>query len=223
MGDYNWRFGPVFENLPQLGIGMLYNAWLAILAIAIGFAIGLIVGLGRYSRNPLTRWPATAFVEVFRNTPVLVQIFWFFFAFPIISPIQVSPFTAALLGLSLNTGAFSAEIFRGGIQSIAKGQWEAGKALGMSYFEQLRIIILPQAIKRMVPALTNRGIEVFKMTTLASAVAFSEILYRGKLLAFDSFNPIETYTIIALIFFSVVYPLTRVVQRFEIQQKQGER
>lgn len=223
MNDYQWRFGPVFESLPNLAAGMMYNVWLAILSILIGFSIGLVIGLGRYSRNKLIRWPATAYVELFRNTPVLVQIFWFFFAFPIISPIQVSPFVAALLGLSLNTGAFSAEIFRGGIQSIARGQWEAGKALGMTYLEQLRIIILPQAIKRMIPALTNRGLEVFKMTTLASAIAFSEILYRGKLISFDYFNPIETYTIIALIFFVAVYPLTRVVQQFEVNQKQGGR
>ena len=221
--DYTWRFGPVLDRLPSLLTGLLGNANLALWAILIGFAIGLIVGLGRYSRNWMMRIPATGFVEVFRNTPVLVQIMWFYFAFPILSPVAVSSFAAALLGLSLNTGAFSAEIFRGGIQSIKRGQWEAGKALGMNYLQQVRIVILPQAIKRMVPALTNRAIEVFKMTTLASAVAYAEILYRGKQIAFNNFNPIETYTVIALLFFSVVYPMTRIAQRFEIRTKAGDR
>lgn len=223
MQSYHWKFGPVWDNIPSLATGLAYNIWLALLSIVIGFTLGMIIGFGRYSRNPVTRWPATAFIEIFRNTPVLVQIFWFYFAFPILSPVQVSPFLASLLGLALNTGAFAAEIFRAGIQSISRGQWEAGRALGMTYHQQMRIVVLPQAIKRMVPAMTNRGIEVFKMTTLASAVAFPEILYRGKMIAFDNYNPIETYTVIAILFFLTVYPMVRIVQRFEISQSHGGR
>ena len=217
-----WNFAPVLENLPLLVSGMGGNVLLAICAIVAGFAVGLVGGLGRYSRKIIYRWPATLFVEVFRNTPVLVQIMWFYFAFPVISPFRVSSFTAALLGLALNTGAFSAEIFRGGIQSISRGQWDAGGALGMTYLQQLRRIVLPQAVKRMVPAFTNRAIEVLKMTTLASTIAYGEILYRGKVLSFSHFNPIETYTVVALLFFTLVYPLTRVVRRFELSQKRNQ-
>ena len=146
-------------------------------------------------------WPATAFVEFFRNTPVLVQILWFYYALPILLPFQISPLTAAALGISLNSAAFSAEIYRGGIESIDRGQAEAARALGMTSAQAMRRIVLPQALRRMLPALTNRGIEIFKMTTLASAVAYVELLQQGKLLASLNFNPIETYTVIAVVFF----------------------
>jgi polar amino acid transport system permease protein len=144
-----------------------------------------------------SRWvyaPATAFVEFFRNTPVLVQILWFYYALPILLPFEIGPMTAAALGISLNSAAFSAEIYRGGIESIDRGQAEAARALGMTSAQAMRRIVLPQALRRMLPALTNRGIEIFKMTTLASAVAYVELLQQGKLLASLNFNPIETYT-----------------------------
>ena len=137
------------------------------------------------------------FVEFFRNTPVLVQILWFYFALPILLPFSISPLAAASLGISLNSAAFSAEIYRGGIQSIDRGQWDGARAIGMSWVQAMRRIILPQALKRMTPALTNRAIEIFKMSTLASAVAYVELLQQGKLIASLNFNPIEAYTAVA--------------------------
>jgi polar amino acid transport system permease protein len=159
--------------------------------------------------------PATAFVEFFRNTPVLVQILWFYYALPILLPFQISPLTAAALGISLNSAAFSAEIFRGGIESIDRGQAEAARALGMTAAQAMRRIVLPQALRRMLPALTNRGIEIFKMTTLASAVAYVELLQQGKLLSSLNFNPIETYTVIALVFFLCLFPLVQATYALE--------
>jgi polar amino acid transport system permease protein len=141
----------------------------------------------------------------------------FFFALPILLPLDINAFTAAFLGLALNTVAFAGEIFRGGIQSISPGQWEAGKALGMSYFQQMRRIILPQAVRRMVPAITNRGVELTKMTSLASVIAYAELLHQGKTISTINFNPIETYTIIAIVYFLLIYPITLVVARFETQ------
>jgi len=162
-------------------------------------------------------WPATAFVEVFRNTPVLVQIMWFFFAFPIIAPFDINSFTAAALGLTLNTAAFSSEIYRAGLQSIHKGQWEAAKALGMSYPQQMRRIILPQSIRRMLPAFMNRSIELFKMTSLASVIAYGELMYQAKAVSTIEFNPIEMYTSVALIFFAILFPMTVLVRRYEVK------
>ena len=116
---------------------------------------------------------------------------------------------AAILGISLNSAAFSAEIYRGGIQSIEKGQWEGAKALGMTLSQALRRVVFPQAFRRMLPALTNRMIEIFKMTTLASAVAYVELLQQGKLLSSLNFNPIETYTVVAIVFFLCLLPLVQ--------------
>ncbi|MFM2422148.1 MAG: hypothetical protein RL291_678, partial [Pseudomonadota bacterium] len=161
------------------------------------------------------RWLSTAFVEFFRNTPVLVQILWFYFALPILIPIEISPFTAAILGISLNSAAYSAEIYRGGIQSIEPGQWEAARAIGMTGTQTLRRVVMPQAIRRILPALTNRCIEIFKMSTLASVVAYVELMQQGKLVASLNFNPLETYTVIGALFLLLLYPLVRATYALE--------
>jgi polar amino acid transport system permease protein len=207
--QHSWDFATIIENWPVLWVGVKGTVLIFIVTVILGLGGGLVVGMGRYAPSRLLRWPATLFVEVFRNTPVLVQIIWFYYAFPILTGIEVDPFLAAVLGISLNTMAFSAEIYRAGIQSIDKGQWEAGKAIGMSYGQTLRRIILPVAIKRILPALTNRGIEVFKMSTLASVVAYVETLNQAKLIADLNFNPIEAYTAVAVIFFVVLYPVVQ--------------
>lgn len=212
---YQWNFAPVFEHADALLYGAVGTLRIFAICLVLGLSLGLIVGLMRYSRQRLFNWPATAFVEFFRNTPVLVQILWFYFALPMLVPFEISPLMAAALGISLNSAAFSAEIFRGGIQSIEPGQWEASRALGMSGLQAMRRIILPQAIRRMLPALTNRAIEIFKMSTLASAVAYVELLQQGKLIASLNFNPIETYTVIALAFFLFLFPLVRATYALE--------
>lgn len=204
-----WDFASVFENTDALLVGAAGTLRIFAICLVLGLSLGLLVGLGRYSRNRWIHIPATIFVEFFRNTPVLVQILWFYFALPILLPFQISPLAAASLGISLNSAAFSAEIYRGGIQSIETGQWDGARALGMRWGQAMRRIILPQALKRMLPALTNRAIEIFKMSTLASAVAYVELLQQGKLIASLNYNPIEAYTAVALIFFVFLWPLVQ--------------
>ena len=213
--DYRWDFATVFANLDVLWVGALGTLRLFAICTVLGMGSGLLVGLGRHAKSRWVYLPVTAFVEFFRNTPVLVQIFWFYYALPILLPFQISPLTAAALGISLNSAAFSGEIFRGGIESIDRGQAEAARALGMTQAQAMRRVILPQAVRRMLPALTNRGIEIFKMTTLASAVAYVELLQQGKLLASLNFNPIETYTVIAVVFFLFLFPLVQMTYALE--------
>lgn len=207
--NHQWDFATIIASWPVLLVGLKGTVTIFLVTVVLGLSAGLLVGICRYAKNPWVRWPATVLVEVFRNTPVLVQIIWFYYAFPILTGIEVNPFLAAVLGISLNTMAFSAEIYRAGIQSIDKGQWEAGKALGMTYRQSLFRIILPVALKRVLPALTNRGIEVFKMSTLASVVAYVETLNQAKLIADLNFNPIEAYTAVAILFFVVLYPIVQ--------------
>lgn len=217
--EYNWDFSAVFAHRELLLLGLGNTLILGATCLVAGLTLGLFVGAARYSGKAPVYWPATVFVEVFRNTPVLVQIVWFFFAFPIVSPFAIDAFTAAALGLSLNTAAFSSEIYRAGLQSIERGQWEAGKALGMSYAQQMRRVVLPQAIRRMLPAFMNRAVELFKMTSLASVIAFGELMHQAKTISTIAFNPIEMYTTVALVFFAVLYPMTVLVRRFETKQK----
>jgi len=213
--DYNWNFASVFAYWNVLAVGLKGTIQLFIICSILGLGGGLIMGMLRYAKSRWISYPAMLYVEVFRNTPVLVQIIWFFFALPVLTGVEVSPVMAAVLGITLNTIAFSAEVFRGGIQSIEREQWDAGKAIGMSYVQSMRRVILPQALKRMLPPLTSRGIEVFKMTTLATVVAYPETLQQAKLIASYEYNPIETYTVVALMFFVVLFPLVQLTYILE--------
>jgi polar amino acid transport system permease protein len=217
-----WDFASVFANTDALLVGAVGTLHIFAICLVAGLSLGLVVGLGRYARTPWFRWPATAFVEFFRNTPVLVQILWFYFALPMLLPFEISPLAAAALGISLNSAAFSAEIYRGGIQSIEPGQWDGARALGMSWGQAMRRIILPQALKRMTPALTNRAIEIFKMSTLASAVAYVELLQQGKLIASLNYNPIEAYTTVAVIFFVFLWPMVQFTYVLERRLRRSE-
>ena len=217
-----WDFTSVFANTDALLAGAAGTLRIFAICLVLGLSLGLVVGLGRYARTKWLYLPATAFVEFFRNTPVLVQILWFYFALPILMPFEISPLAAASLGISLNSAAFSAEIYRAGIQSIDRGQWDGARALGMTFLQAMRRIILPQALKRMTPALTNRAIEIFKMSTLASAVAYVELLQQGKLIASLNFNPIEVYTTIAVVFFICLWPLVQATYALERRLRQSE-
>ena len=144
---HQWDFASVLANSDALLAGALGTLRIFAICLVAGLSFGLVVGLGRYSQRRVFYWPATAFVEFFRNTPVLVQIIWFYFALPILMPFSISPLAAASLGISLNSAAFSAEIYRGGIQSIDRGQWDGARALGMTFLQAMRRIILPQALE----------------------------------------------------------------------------
>lgn len=220
--NHRWDFASVLDNSDALLAGAAGTLRIFVICIVAGLALGLFVGLGRASQRRWIYWPASAFVEFFRNTPVLVQILWFYFALPMLVPFSISPLAAAALGISLNSAAFSAEIVRGGIQSIDPGQWDAAHAIGMSWSQAMRRIILPQALKRMTPALTNRAIEIFKMSTLASTVAYVELLQQGKLIASIKYNPIEAYTAVAVIFFVFLWPMVQATYALERRLRRDE-
>lgn len=207
MIEFEWKFGIVLEyhfNLLR-GLGVTFELSAIIMVGAV--VGGMLIGMARYSKSKLLNWPATLYIEMFRNTPVFVQLIWFYYAFPVIIGVQMKGFAAALLGIGLNIIAYSAEIFRGGIQSIEKGQWEAGRAIGMGYFAVMRRVVMPQAIRRMVPPFANRAIEAVKATSLASTIAVAELLYEGDQLANALYRPFEIYTVVAVVYFVATYPL----------------
>ncbi|MEZ5670697.1 MAG: amino acid ABC transporter permease [Alphaproteobacteria bacterium] len=216
---YEFNFQYILDNPGFLWSGLQHTLLLYASSVAIGLVLGMAIGFGRYSSNRLFRWPATVWVELFRNTPVLVQMMWFFFALPVLVGFSIPAYVAATLALSANGSANAAEIFRAGIQSIHKGQWEAARSLGMPYNRIMRRIILPQAIRRMMPAFSNRAIELAKMTSLAATISYAELLYEARLLSSIRFNPIEAFTAVAVLFFVVLYPLTRLIARFEVDAR----
>ena len=215
MSSYQWDFSIVWRNSGLLLRGLVGSLQLTGVALAIGLALGLLAAVARMAGLRPLRALVDIYVLVFRATPPLVQIFWFFYAFPIIIHVRFGAFEAAVLALSLQSGSFFAELFRAGIESIERGQWEAGRALGMNGSRVMRRIILPQAVRRMIPPFFNRAIELFKTTTLVSTIAYSELLYQAELLSSKTFRPLEVYTAVAVIYFSVVFVASLGVRSLE--------
>jgi polar amino acid transport system permease protein len=212
---YNWDFTPVIANAPLLAQGLLNTLKVTGTALAFGVPLGLVLALLRLSPRKALSWPAGFVIEFFRTTPPLVQLFWFFFALPMILDIEMTPFAAAAITFSIQSSAFFAEVFRGGIVSIERGQWEAGRALGMTQSQAMRRIILPQAVKRMIPAFLERSIELMKTTTLVATVSYADLLFQANELAQKTFRPLEVFTVVALIYFTVIFAASLLVHRVE--------
>ncbi|MGR6431706.1 amino acid ABC transporter permease [Rhizobium sp. PAMB 3174] len=202
--SYKWDFSPVLERSDILLIGLLNTVKIAAVSIVFGVAVGMLLALMRLSDRRLVRAPAIAFIEFYRNTPPIIHFFWFFYALPVVMNISLDPFVAAVLALSTQSGAFYAEVFRGGIVSIEKGQWEGARALGMSRSALMRRIILPQAITRMIPPFVERSFELLKTTALASTLAYADLLYQAMLVNSETFRPLEVYTTIALMYVTLL-------------------
>lgn len=202
---YRWLF------LQGLGVTVAFTA----ATIAGGLTIGMTAAICLLSRFRILRGFALGFIEIFRCTPVLVQLIWCYYALPLIAGIEMTPITASLLALSCYGGSFYAEIIRGGIVSIDAGQSEAASALGMTPGLAMRRIILPQALRRMLPALMNQSILQFKNTSLVSVLAVPDLVYQGQIAAHDSFRPLETYTAVAVAYFMILFPLTLYVRSRE--------
>ena len=213
--SYQWDFSAVFKYGDMLLLGLAGTVKIALISIVLGVIVGFLVALMRMASNPWLRKPATAFVEFYRNTPPIVHFFWFFYALPIVIGVSLDPFVAAVLALSTQSGAFYAEVFRGGITSIERGQWEGAKALGMSYRMAMQRVIVPQALRRMVPPFVDRSFELTKTTALASTLAYAELLYQAMQVNSITFRPMEVYTAVALLYFIVLFTassLMRVVE-----------
>jgi polar amino acid transport system permease protein len=212
---YQWDFVFLLRYLPLFERGLLVTLAYTAVTIGLGLVIGLLVGLGRLSKSILLNIPLVAFIEVFRCTPLLVQIVWFYYALPVLLGIQIPATAAGVMTLSCYTGAFYAEIFRGGIISIEQGQWDAARALGLSRWQMMRRVILPQAIRRMIPPFVNQSITQLKNTSLVSTIAVPDLLYNGTLITADTYRPLETYTVIAIIYFLILFPSTIFAQAYE--------
>ncbi|GAB4057792.1 amino acid ABC transporter permease [Uliginosibacterium sediminicola] len=206
--NYQWDFAAVWEYRQMLFDGALGSLRIAVVAILVGVLIGAVLAAMRMSSRALLRWPALAFIEWYRNTPPIVHFFWAFYALPVLLKVSLDPYLAAILALSTQSGAFYAEVFRGGVQSIERGQWEGARALGMRSAQALRRVILPQALQRMLPPFMERSFELIKTTALASTLAYSDLLYQAMQVNSITFRPLEVYTVVAAIFFIALFVLS---------------
>jgi len=215
--SYRWDFTPVFANWALLAEGLLNTLKVTGTALSCGLVLGLALALMRLSPHRLASWPAGLVIEVFRTTPPLVQLFWFFFALPLLVGIEMTPFMAAAVTFSIQSAAFFAEVFRAGIQSVERGQWEGARAIGMTYAQAMQRIVLPQAVKRMIPAFMERAIELMKTTTLVATISYADLLFDANDVSQKTFRPLETYTVVALVYFVVIFLASLVARRLELR------
>lgn len=212
---YTWDFSFLARYWPLLWRGTLVTLAFTGATVFAGLVIGLLLGLGRLSKSRILNAPLIALIEVFRCTPLLVQLVWFYYALPVLLHIQIPAIAAAGATLSLYTGVFYAEIFRAGIVSIERGQWDAARALGLSRWRMMRLVILPQAVRRMVPPFVNQSITQLKNTSLVSTIAVPDLLYQGTIITETTYRPLEVYTVVAIIYFVLLFPSTMLAQWYE--------
>ena len=212
---YAWDFNVIYTYREVLLVGLGNTLLYTFACIVGGLLVGLLAAFGRLSPLLIVRWPTQLLVEIFRCTPLLVILIWFYYALPALLGVQISALTAGLLALSLYGGSFYGEIIRAGIISIDIGQREAAQALGMRRGDAMRRIILPQALRRMVPPLMNQSILQLKNTSLVSVLALPDLIYQGQLVTHETYRPLEVYTTVAVVYFAILFPATLLVQRLE--------
>jgi polar amino acid transport system permease protein len=207
-------WGILWTNRFLLAQGAATTVALAVLAAVFGTLIGLLVALARVARVPLLAQYAQGYTEIFRGSPLLLQLFWIWFGLPLIG-VPINGFAAAVIGLSLNAGAFCAEIFRGGILAVPRGQSEAALASGMTYLQTMRYVVLPQIVRSSLPPLIGQQISLVKDTSLASLISFQELMLMTQSIIDRTHRIFELYIGAAAVYFVICYPLSQFVRSVE--------
>lgn len=204
---------PYLEIIRFLPDGILVTFQVTIASILLALVIGLITGLGRISENRIINGIASLYVEIIRGIPLLVQLFYIYFALGRV--VKVPPLASAIFAMAICYGAYMGEVFRAGIQAIPKGQMEAARSLGMSRTQAMRHVILPQAFKTILPPVGNEFVALLKDSSLVSILAVSDLLRRGREFASESFQYFETYTIVALVYLLITLFLSKLISVME--------
>lgn len=216
--EYSPSFFHITQNFDKLLDGLWITIQLTLAANLIGLVFGFILSLLVLNRFALIRWPAQLYIEFFRCTPVLLQVIWFFYCLPILFDIFLSPITMGVLALGLNLMAFNAEAYRAGIQAVPREQLDACVALSLTPIQRALYVLFPQAFRIALPVLMTNGISILQQSSLVAIVSVADLMYEGKLLATDSYRPIETYTIVALIYLALALPIGQLVSWVEHRQ-----
>jgi polar amino acid transport system permease protein len=206
-----WNVSVVTQNIGYLLAGLEMTILLTVVSLVLGVLIGLLISVARMSRFTVLRILGGFYVDVWRSTPFLAQILWVFFAFPILTGISMSAFTAGVVTLSCHASAYLAEVFRAGIQSIPGGQRHAALALGMTRMQAARRIVLPQALTRMLPAIGNQAINLVKESALVSVINLQELMWYAQSLAGFTMRSVEILSAVALIYAALTLPQAMLV------------
>ena len=202
-------------NLKFLLSGITTTIYISIVSIIISIILGLLVAIPSLAKSKFLTYLNIGYVEIVRAIPLLVLILWIYYGLPIMTGISFSPFVSGIIALSISESAFQAEIFRAGINSIKKSQWEAGSSLGLSFFRKLRLVILPQAIKNILPAIGNQFVYVLKMSSLVSIIGIGDLTRKANELVVTTYRPLEIYTFLILEYLILILVVSFLVRKLE--------
>ena len=222
--SYTWGwyiFNPFLDkgasNIEFLAGGLTATLLVSLCAIVLSVLIGALMALAALSKRKVLQTLARLYVEIFRAIPLLVLLLWVFYGLPVVLGLQLGVFVAGVLSLALSDSAFEAEVFRAGIQSVPKGQVEAAKSLGLSWFQQMRFIVAPQAIKVILPALGNQFIYVVKMSSLISVIGLPELTRRANELNVNEYRPLEIYSFLVIEYLILIVCISWLVRKLEVK------
>ncbi|MEK3705449.1 amino acid ABC transporter permease [Paenibacillus sp. FSL R7-0198] len=199
----------IIDALPLLLEGTVVTLKLVVISLIIAMVIGLISGLMSTSLNRVLRLVATLYVDIIRGTPLLVQVYFIYFGLPVFLDMRIPAMTAGIIAISLNAGAYISEIFRAGINSISNGQHEAARSLGLSRFQTMRLVVLPQATRRMIPTFVNQFIITIKDTSLLSAIGIAELTQSGEIIISSNFRAFEIWGVVGIFYLIIIVLLSR--------------
>ncbi|WP_136254719.1 amino acid ABC transporter permease [Onishia niordana] len=211
--QFDWQ--AAISSIPYLLTGIPYTLLISFGGLAIGFLIGILFGLLRISPTVWLRIPAITYIEIFRGTPVLVQVLFIFYGLPQIIGGPVNALVAGIAAIAVNSGAYISEIVRGGVQSIERGQREASLSLGLSRTQSFRYVIWPQAFRRMIPSLGNQGIISIKDTSLFSVIGVGELVRQGQIYIATTFSALEVYLMVAMLYLAITLSLSLALRLLE--------
>jgi His/Glu/Gln/Arg/opine family amino acid ABC transporter permease subunit len=217
-----FQWNVIWENLPRFLDGALMTIWLSVVTMIIAIPGGLVLAFMRLSRFRAISLLAASFVEFFRATPLILQIYWVYYVLPAYFDVRLSQITTAIVGLSCNISAFNSETFRSGIVSIRMGQWNAGRAIGMSDYQIMLHIVLPQAVLRILPALATTWVSLFKDTSLVSIISVADLSYVSLKIRSETYRILEVLTAMAVIYWLMGYPQAKIVDWLHRRYKVAE-
>ena len=206
-------------NLKFLLSGIGVTIYISIISIITSMIIGFIIAIPSLAKNKFLTYINIGYVEIVRAIPLLVLILWVYYGLPIMTGFSFSPFVSGIIALSISESAFQAEIFRAGINSIKKAQWEAGSSLGLTFYKRLRLVILPQAIKNILPALGNQFVYVLKMSSLVSIIGIADLTRKANELVVSTYRPLEIYTFLILEYLILILIVSYFVRKLEKKLK----
>ena len=207
-------------NLKFLLSGLTTTIFISVISIIISMILGFVIAVPSLAKSKFLTYINISYVEIVRAIPLLVLILWIYYGLPIMTGISFSPFVSGIIALAISESAFQAEIFRAGINSIKKAQWEAGSSLGLNFFKRLRLVILPQAIKNILPALGNQFVYVLKMSSLVSIIGIGDLTRKANELVVSTYRPLEIYTFLILEYLILILIVSFFVRKLEKKLKQ---